>query len=95
MRKIDELLDPNSCLNRAKPAEWIFVLLERDSAAADTVRHWCERRILLKKNVRTDPQIVEALAWADKVDAIRRSAPRLVGSVPELGAPYNRGDTSQ
>ena len=63
MRKRDELAFPDSCLNKARDDEWIFVLLERDPAAAATVRFWIEERIRLGKNERHDPKLQEAELW--------------------------------
>lgn len=37
MIKRDEVSNPNSCLNRAKDDEMVFVLLARDEAAAHMV----------------------------------------------------------
>ena len=67
MRKRDELNDPTSCMSRARDDEWTFVLLGRDRAAPVAVRAWIEERIRLGKNVRTDPQIVEAEQWIKDV----------------------------
>ncbi len=72
MRKHDELTDPGSCLNRARDDEWLFVLLGRDAAAGAAVNAWIDERIRLGKNTRTDPQIVEALAWVRTVEAEQR-----------------------
>jgi hypothetical protein len=71
MRKQEELTDNHSCLNRASANEMIFVLLGRDKAAAATIRFWCDLRVTLGKNKSDDPQIVEALACADTMDAER------------------------
>lgn len=68
MIKSKELTDPTSCLNKARPDELIFVLLARDVAASTTVRTWVAERLRLGKNRIDDPQIVEALEWATKVD---------------------------
>jgi hypothetical protein len=68
MKKTDELHHPQSCLNRAHDDEWLFVLLGRDAAAPDTVRFWATRRLEMGKNTIEDPQITEALAWADRVE---------------------------
>lgn len=67
MRKRDELVDPTSCLSRARDDEWTFVLLGRDIAAPAAVRAWIEERIRLRKNRRSDPQIVEAEQWIETV----------------------------
>ena len=40
MRKHDELSIPDSCLNRAKSNEMLFVLLGRDKAAPAAIRAW-------------------------------------------------------
>lgn len=72
MRKRDELTNPNSCLNKARDDEWLFVLLGRDLAAVDTVRFWIIRRLELGKNAPGDPQIIEAEAWCKAVEAEQR-----------------------
>ena len=64
MRKKDELSKPNTCMAHAHPDEMVFVLLGRDAAAPEAIRAWVEERIRLGKNVRTDPQITEALECA-------------------------------
>jgi hypothetical protein len=58
--KRDELADPNSCLNRARDDEMVFVLLGRDDASPGTIRWWIKERIRLGKNTRDDAQIREA-----------------------------------
>lgn len=68
MRKIDELKDPTSCLNKAKDDEMLFVLLSRDQAAAETVRFWCQKRVQYKKNSPNDPQLLEALECANRME---------------------------
>lgn len=67
MLKRDELSNPASCLNRAADNELVFVLLARDPAAAATVASWCNQRLLLGKNLPGDPQIQDALSWAETV----------------------------
>jgi hypothetical protein len=69
MRKIDEAIKVDSCFNRASLSEMLFVLLGRDVAAPDTIRHWCALRCSMGKNDMTDPQIQEALACADVMEA--------------------------
>jgi hypothetical protein len=64
MLKRDELSDPNSCLNRAKDDEQVFVLLGRDPATPKAIYAWCQERIALGKNAWDDPQIEEALKCA-------------------------------
>ena len=65
MRKNDELANPSSCLNTAKPHEMIFVLKAHDITAPDTIRDWVIRRIAKGKNKPTDPQITEAMQCAE------------------------------
>lgn len=72
MRKSLELTHPNSCFNKARDDEMLFVLLGRDRAAPEAVRAWADRRIALGLNKWGDPQILEALAWAEEVEAGQR-----------------------
>ncbi len=60
MKKIEEIRNPNSCFNKARPEELIFVLLERDEAAPIAIQAWIEARIRLGKNIADDSQIREA-----------------------------------
>lgn len=64
MRKKDELSKLNTCMAHAHPDEMVFVLLGRDAAAPAAIRAWVEERVRLGKNVRTDPQVTEALECA-------------------------------
>lgn len=65
MKKHLEISDPNSCLNKAHHSELVFTMLERDPAAPYAIRKWAQRRCELGKNKWNDPQIIEALMWAD------------------------------
>lgn len=76
MIKSEELTNPNSCMSKARPDEWTFVLLARDKAAANTIRYWVEERIRLRLNKRTDPQILEAFNAAREIDALHLGAER-------------------
>lgn len=40
MRKVDEIADPNSCLNKAADEEYIFVLRAQDMTAPMLVKAW-------------------------------------------------------
>lgn len=71
MRKLDELSNPNSCLNRAKDGEMIFVLIGHDIAAPYAIRGWAEERVAKGKNQWSDPQIVEALECANIMERER------------------------
>lgn len=71
MIKSQEISTPNSCLNRARPDEYLFVLLGRDAAAPVAVRAWAEERLRLGLNKPDDPQIVEARDAIGKMEAYR------------------------
>jgi hypothetical protein len=73
MLKSLELAEPNSCLNRAKNEERIFVLLARDPAAPKAIREWVKERIRLGKNRPDDPQMLEAIHCADLMQSERES----------------------
>lgn len=89
MLKVHELHQPGSCWNRALDGELVFVLLERDSCAAFAVRAWCEERIRQGRNQVDDPQIQEALRWAEAVDRTHRR-PEVVASLK--GLPWPPGE---
>lgn len=71
MRKRDELNDSESCLNKARDDEYIFVLLARDPAAPIALRAWVAERIRIGKNAPEDAQIVEALDCARRMELER------------------------
>jgi hypothetical protein len=74
MLKQNEITDANSCLNKARRDEMMFILLARDPAAPATIRFWVEERIRLgKNNLVDDPQIIEAwdCAHAMEVERLR------------------------
>jgi hypothetical protein len=68
MIKSRELVEPDSCFNKADESELMFVILERDIAAPRTIRYWAKQRIKLGKNKKTDEQIIDALATADLIE---------------------------
>lgn len=68
MIKGAEAAHPDSCWNRAREDEIIFVLLGRDAAAPKAIRAWCNERIILGKNGPGDHQIREALVIADAME---------------------------
>lgn len=71
MRKRDEISDPNSCFNRAKDDEIVFVVLGRDEAAPATIRGWVGERLRRGKNALGDRQILEALDCANQIERER------------------------
>lgn len=72
--KVEELSDPASCMSKARDNEMTFVLLARDEAAPYAIRAWVEERVRLNKNKYSDPQIKDAIACADRMEAQRNGA---------------------
>jgi hypothetical protein len=79
MRKRDEIEYTESCFNKARDEERLFVLLARDPAAPVAIRAWVNERLRLGKNAPNDAQLVEALDCANlmederaEVEATRR-----------------------
>ena len=75
MMKKNELSDPDSCFNRARDDEIVFVLLSRDASSPVTIRAWCAERVRRGKNVWDDPQIKEALRCAENMEGQRKCDP--------------------
>lgn len=71
MIKRDEIEYTESCFNKARPDERIFVLLARDPAAPVAIRAWVAERLRLSKNNAEDPQITEALDCASCMERER------------------------
>lgn len=74
MRKIDEIERQDSCWNRARMEQSVFVLLDHDVAAPDTIRFWCAERVRKGKNTWSDEQIKSALADANAIEADLKTA---------------------
>lgn len=72
MLKRDEATNPDSCWNKGREDERMFVLLARDAAAPVAIRAWVAERIHLEKNTDTDPQIEGALTDAALMEDERR-----------------------
>jgi hypothetical protein len=70
---MDELTDPQSCLNKALPDELIFVLLGRDEAAPHAIRCWVQERLRLGKNGPADSQVETALRLANEIEGKQRA----------------------
>jgi hypothetical protein len=68
MMKCDEINDPDSCFNKARATEIIFVILERDAAAPATIRKWVSERIELGLNQPGDKKLTTALEVADRIE---------------------------
>ena len=71
MIKSDEIEHNESCFNKARDDERMFVLLARDPAAPVAIRAWIAERIRLGKNVPADEQIREAFECAALMDLER------------------------
>lgn len=71
MIKRDEIEYTESCLNKARDDERLFVLLSRDPAAPVAIRAWVKERLRLGKNTPDDTQIVEAIECANLMEAER------------------------
>lgn len=71
MRKRDEIDHTESCFNKARDNERLFILLARDPAAPVAIRAWIAERVRLGKNTWGDSQIVEALGCADLMETER------------------------
>ena len=80
MIKHDEVFNANSCLNKAKPDEPIFVLRSTDELAPDIVREWARRYQELKggvgMTVRQREKWHEAHELADQMEEWRRAHER-------------------
>jgi hypothetical protein len=72
MIKRDEIECTESCFNKARDNERLFVLIARDAAAPVAIRAWVAERLRLGKNTAADPQIVEALDCARLMEIERR-----------------------
>jgi hypothetical protein len=68
MTKIENIRDPNSCWNKARASQHIFVLHDEDPCMADTIRVWASMRIVNGINKLEDDKIQSALREADEID---------------------------
>jgi hypothetical protein len=71
MRKIEEINNPSSCLNKAINTEMVFVLLARDLAAPYAIEKWIEKRIQLGLNKLDDSQIEEAMRTIKEMERVQ------------------------
>lgn len=84
MRKREEIVVADSCLNRALPQERLFVLLARDLAAPAGIRAWAKERVRLGLSRPDDAQVIDALMDADAMEVERPEIRRLVSSLAGL-----------
>lgn len=79
MTKQEEFSNQNSCFNRARQEELMFILLERDIATPDTIRYWAQLRVKSGKNTLKSAQIQEALTLADRIEQRKRVDSKVYG----------------
>lgn len=70
MRKIQEIENPESCLNRAEDDEPLFVIRAKDKVSASVVRSWAEWASL--SGAHEPEKIQEARAIAEDMENWRR-----------------------
>lgn len=85
MIKTKEISDPNSCLNKARDDEPLFVLRAHDPRASSIVRAWATDYRYVKGGARamTSAQaakFAEACAIADAMDAWKATLPKEEGN---------------
>jgi len=78
--KRDEMFVLDSCLNKAREDEMLFVLLARDPAFPATVRFWAAERVRLGKDGPASPKVLSALACAAAAE--REHAAAAAADVP-------------
>lgn len=64
MTKQENIYRQDSCWNKARDDEPIFIILGRDRASLVAIDAWCNERIKLGLNHRDDPQTIEAMQCA-------------------------------
>jgi nicotinate (nicotinamide) nucleotide adenylyltransferase len=90
MIKKDEIDHTESCLNKARDNERLFVLLARDAAAPVAVRAWVAERLRLGKNQPDDAQIREALDCASRMEIERVGPSYTLDTLLDLMEVYGR-----
>lgn len=83
-----------NCYKAALPDEPMFVMLARDPAAPETLRHWANQRRLLGKVATEDDQdrIAEALALASRMENWRLANLDPLGGTPTWRLPRPEGE---
>ena len=79
--KRENLLNPSSCLNRARPDELIFVICSDDPLAAQTVRHWAT----MAEGLHEPEKVDRARALADMMEKQRQEGLPKVTPAPTYG----------
>ena len=66
MIKREELVNPGSCLNKAREDEMVYCIIGHDPALPAALRAWIAERIRLGKNKPDDQQIVDTQNVIDR-----------------------------
>jgi hypothetical protein len=66
--KLEEQENPQSCLNKAKPDEPIFVMLGSDSLAPEVIRFWASLVIMRSGTEKSFDKARQALADAKQFE---------------------------
>lgn len=74
MKKFEERMHKDSCWNKAKDDQYVFVMIDHDLAMPDTIRDWAARRVKLGLNKWEDPKIQSALEEALVIETQQRQA---------------------
>ena len=86
MNKSRLLLSPNSCLNKSRNDEPLFVLCARDPSAGQTIRHW----VAMNESVQPPGKLQEALRCADEMETWHSK--NVPGQVCAADGPLEVGD---
>lgn len=70
MKKRDELMNPDSCLNRAGDDEPLFVIRAKDELSSTMVRQWAESAAMT--NAHEPEKIQEARMLAESMENWRK-----------------------
>lgn len=75
MTKQENIDNPNSCWNKARSDELVFILREKDKTMGKTIRFWAAERVKDGLNKSTDAKIVQALELAYMLDGFDGTYP--------------------
>ena len=60
MTKRENIDNPDSCWNKAKDDDIVFILKDTDETMAATIRFWMGERLRMGLNILTDSKIIQA-----------------------------------
>ena len=81
----EEMKNPNSCLNKAKTDEPLFVIRAKDELGSLIVRCWAQEA--KERSLHEPEKVNEAFALADKMDAWRAANVPAEEPKAQLGGP--------